>query len=102
MTPGETEGLRESFRSTSAGGLDRASVPMRLWEKGERLGTYNPADVDLERDAEQWGRASWPMPFGLELDAFVGYATDQFSRRMDRIERARGESLEAVRRSMGG
>lgn len=56
MTPGETEGLRESFRSTSAGELDRESVSMRLWEKGKRLGTWNPADVDLERDAEQWGR----------------------------------------------
>mgnify|MGYP006295636709 CR=1 FL=1 len=301
MTPGDVEELREGFRSTSAGGLDRESVPMRLWEKGKRLGTWNPADVDLERDAEQWGRLAdderdlllrlsalfqageeavtvdllplirviadegrleeemylasflweeakhvdafrrffeevahhdgdlsayhtpayrrlfhrelpaamrrleadpspraqaeasvvyhmivegvlaetgyhayremleredllpgtrsmltrvqrdesrhlaygvwllsrlvaehgepvWeavegrmgellevaitlihelfdcyePMPFGLELDAFVGYAMDQFSRRMDRIERARGESLEAVRRSMGG
>ena len=29
------------------------------------------------------------MPFGLELDEFVGYATDQFGKRVARIERAR-------------
>lgn len=46
--------LRESFRSTSTGGLDRASFPMRLWEKSKRLGTWDPSEVDLSRDAEHW------------------------------------------------
>lgn len=45
---------REGFRSTSAGGLDRDAFPMRLWEKSKRLGTWDPADVDLSRDAKHW------------------------------------------------
>lgn len=46
--------LRDGFRSTSAGGLDRDAFPMRLWEKSKRLGTWDPAAVDLERDAADW------------------------------------------------
>lgn len=38
------------------------------------------------------------LPFGLELDAFVGYATTQFQRRYERIEKARGQSLDQVLR----
>ena len=40
-----------------------------------------------------------PMPFGLELDEFVGYATGQFKKRYARIEGARaggGIELEEV------
>lgn len=36
------------------------------------------------------------LPFGLEVDEFVNYAISQFQKRMDRVERARGMSLEAV------
>lgn len=45
---------REGFRSTSAGGLDRASFPMQLWEKSKRLGTWDPAATDLQRDRSDW------------------------------------------------
>ncbi len=37
-----------------------------------------------------------PMPFGLEIDEFVHYATHQFQKRLDRIEFARGASLEDI------
>lgn len=50
----EAAALRDGFRSTSAGGLDRSSFPMRLWEKSKRLGAWDPADVDLARDVEDW------------------------------------------------
>lgn len=36
------------------------------------------------------------LPFGLQMDEFVEYAISQFQKRMDRVERARGMSLEAV------
>lgn len=37
-----------------------------------------------------------PVPFGLQVDDFVNYAMMQFQKRMNRIEQARGASLEAV------
>lgn len=37
-----------------------------------------------------------PMPFGLEIDDFLDYATSQFNKRMARIEQARGADLTAV------
>jgi ribonucleoside-diphosphate reductase beta chain len=37
-----------------------------------------------------------PMPFGLDIDEFIHYAMHQFQKRLDRIERARGASLDDV------
>lgn len=37
-----------------------------------------------------------PMPFGLELDMFIDYASDQFDKRINRIEKARGATLDEV------
>lgn len=58
MSPGEegtaTGPAREGFRSTSAGGLDRGSFPLRLWEKSKRLGAWNPSSADLSRDRSDW------------------------------------------------
>lgn len=39
-----------------------------------------------------------PVPFGLVVDDFVNYAMMQFQKRMDRIEKARGASLEEIYR----
>lgn len=39
-----------------------------------------------------------PMPFGLELEDFIDYATNQFNKRIERIEKARGASLDDVYR----
>ena len=43
-----------TFRSTSAGGLDFNSPPMRLWEKAKRMGIWNPQDIDFSKDREDW------------------------------------------------
>lgn len=40
--------------ATTSRGLNRNSVPMRLWEKAKRLGVWNPAEFDYTQDAEDW------------------------------------------------
>lgn len=45
-----------SFVTTSAHGLDRSSVPMRLFEKAKRFGIWNPSDIDFTEDAADWQR----------------------------------------------
>lgn len=42
-----------------------------------------------------------PMPFGLVEDDFIDYATSQFQKRIERIERAREATLEDVYRVAG-
>ncbi len=42
-----------------------------------------------------------PMPFGLVEGDFIDYATSQFQKRIERIERARGAKLEDVYRMPG-
>jgi ribonucleoside-diphosphate reductase beta chain len=39
-----------------------------------------------------------PMPFGLVEDDFVAYAMNQFQKRMERLERARGMSVAEIER----
>ncbi len=43
----------ESF-ATVERGLNRGSVPMRLFEKAKRLGIWNPADIDFSQDVKDW------------------------------------------------
>ena len=43
--------MHSSFQTTNGKGLDRNSVPMKLWEKAKRYGTWNPADFDFTQDA---------------------------------------------------
>jgi ribonucleoside-diphosphate reductase beta chain len=43
----------ESF-ATVKRGLNRDSVPMRLFEKAKRLGVWNPADIDFSQDVIDW------------------------------------------------
>lgn len=40
--------------TTTRAGLDRRLVPMRLFAKAKRLGTWDPMAVDLTRDAADW------------------------------------------------
>lgn len=44
----------DGFVSTSVGGLRADTLPMRLWRKAKRFGTWNPEDIDFTRDREQW------------------------------------------------
>ena len=46
----------QSFVTTGVRGLDRASVPMRLFEKAKRLGIWNPSEIDFAQDAADWQR----------------------------------------------
>jgi ribonucleoside-diphosphate reductase beta chain len=48
------------FRTTSPAGLDHESLPMRLWHKAKKLGVWDPRDIDLTRDAEDWARLDAP------------------------------------------
>jgi ribonucleoside-diphosphate reductase beta chain len=45
---------RTAFRTTSAGGLDLDSLPMRLYQKAKRLGTWDPRELDFTRDRDDW------------------------------------------------
>jgi ribonucleoside-diphosphate reductase beta chain len=45
---------RTAFRTTSPGGLDFDSLPMRLYQKAKRLGTWDPAELDFTRDRAEW------------------------------------------------
>lgn len=44
---------REGFGSLKEGGLRWTSVPLRLFQKGNRL-FWNPADIDFSQDARDW------------------------------------------------
>lgn len=44
------------LHTTSAAGLDRDSLPMRLFEKAKRHGIWNPSDLDFARDRADWAR----------------------------------------------
>ena len=62
----------ESFVTTSARGLDRSGVPMRLFEKAKRLGIWNPSEIDFAQDAADWQRLTDRSP-AAQLRASVTY-----------------------------
>ena len=39
---------------TTTTGLDRQSPPMRLFEKAKKFGVWNPSDIDLSQDVQDW------------------------------------------------
>jgi ribonucleoside-diphosphate reductase beta chain len=45
--------VHERFATTTRG-LDRASLPMRLFEKAKRFGVWNPSDIDFSQDRADW------------------------------------------------
>jgi ribonucleoside-diphosphate reductase beta chain len=45
---------RTGYVTTSERGLRWDSVPMRLWQKAKRLGTWDPAAIDLAADRGHW------------------------------------------------
>jgi len=48
---------RTSYGSIREGGLHFTSLPMRLFQKGNRM-FWNPADIDMSREAEDWANLS--------------------------------------------
>lgn len=43
-----------TFKVTSPGGLDHTLFPMTLWRKAKKLGIWDPADIDLNQDRQDW------------------------------------------------
>jgi len=46
--------VRDGYVTISGRGLDWESVPMRLFQKAKRLGTWDPQTLDFTRDATDW------------------------------------------------
>jgi len=46
--------VRDGYVTISGRGLDWESVPMRLFQKAKRLGTWDPQTLDFTRDAADW------------------------------------------------
>jgi len=44
-----------SFATTTRG-LNRDLPPMRLYEKAKKLGIWNPSDIDLTKDRQDWAK----------------------------------------------
>jgi ribonucleoside-diphosphate reductase beta chain len=68
-----------------------------LWPRlDERMNALLPAALGVIGDLFA---AHDPMPFAIDIDQFVFYATDQFSKRYERLEKARGARIEEVNQS---
>jgi ribonucleoside-diphosphate reductase beta chain len=50
----EMSATRSGYATTSERGLRWDSVPMRLWQKAKRLGTWDPAAIELDADRRDW------------------------------------------------
>jgi ribonucleoside-diphosphate reductase beta chain len=44
------------LQTTSLRGLDRSSLPFRLFEKAKRFGIWNPSDIDFTQDRADWAQ----------------------------------------------
>ncbi|MEZ4770625.1 MAG: R2-like ligand-binding oxidase [Caldilineales bacterium] len=65
-----------------------------LWQVAEdQMNTLLPVALDIIGDVFE---CYDPVPFGLQVADFTDYALNQFGKRMSRLERARGASLEDV------
>lgn len=61
---------REGYATISTRGLDFSSVPMRLFQKAKRLGTWDPFDIDLTKD-----KTDWPAMDELHQENVIGLST---------------------------
>lgn len=46
--------------ATTTHGLDRRLPPMRLFERAKKLGIWNPSDIDLSHDQQDWTTLTEP------------------------------------------
>ena len=46
--------MKHTEFATTSRGLNRESVPIRLWEKAKVLGVWNPAEFDYTQDKADW------------------------------------------------
>ncbi len=47
-------GAHTEFCSTTRGGMNHESPPMKLYKKALKLGIWDPGDIDLSRDKADW------------------------------------------------
>lgn len=67
-----------------------------LWQMAEdQMNELLPGALDIIGDVFE---CYDPVPFGLEVADFTDYALSQFAKRMNRLESARGASLEEIMR----
>ena len=101
LMPGQCRGIamlkRDESRHIAYGVflLSRLlAIDSSLWEIVDR--TMNdlllPALGVISETFEHYD----PVPFGLSEDEFLEYAGNQFQRRIERLEKARGSSLDEV------
>lgn len=43
-----------TYKSVTDTGIDHKSAPMRLYHKAKKIGTWDPRDIDLTKDKEDW------------------------------------------------
>ena len=51
-----TDGGAGDERAARSRRLDTSLLPMRLWQKAKKLGAWDPGDIDLKTDREDWSR----------------------------------------------
>jgi ribonucleoside-diphosphate reductase beta chain len=61
---------REGYTTISTRGLDFSSIPMRLFQKAKKLGTWDPFDIDLTKD-----KADWPTLDELHQENLLSLST---------------------------
>lgn len=49
-----TSPIHETFVTTSGGGLRHDILPMRLYHKAKRLGSWDPRSIDFSQDIQDW------------------------------------------------
>ncbi|MGH2480744.1 MAG: R2-like ligand-binding oxidase, partial [Ktedonobacteraceae bacterium] len=49
-----TSPMHETFVTTSGRGLRHDTLPMRLYHKAKRLGTWDPRSIDFTQDIQDW------------------------------------------------
>lgn len=52
--PARATAAHMGFRTTSQGGLQGDDLPMQLYHKAKKLGIWDPAGLDMSRDASDW------------------------------------------------
>src|SRR5258708_3978136 len=55
---GMAQVIHEAFATTSERGLRHDILPMRLYHKAKRLGTWGPRSIDFSQDCLDWQRCT--------------------------------------------
>lgn len=68
-----------------------------IWSSIEaRMAELLPLALGVVQESDTLLAPEIPRPFGLRVEDYMDYAMSQFSKRLDRISRARGQTLEQL------